>query len=47
MPRYVDRGNLEWIPFLMPEHKAMLKQYYREVHPTGCPELRQAFGPTD
>lgn len=30
--RYEDRGNKKWIPFLMPEHKGLLKRYYQEVH---------------
>ncbi|WP_214850528.1 YolD-like family protein [Exiguobacterium sp. s193] len=30
--RYEDRGNKKWIPFLMPEHKGLLKRYYHEVH---------------
>ncbi len=25
---YQDRGNKKWIPFLMPEHKGLLKRYY-------------------
>ncbi|MEW8975806.1 MAG: YolD-like family protein [Exiguobacterium sp.] len=29
---YEDRGNKKWIPFLMPEHKGLLKRYYQEVH---------------
>lgn len=29
---YEDRGNKKWIPFLMPEHKGLLKCYYQEVH---------------
>lgn len=29
---YEDRGNKKWIPFLMPEHKGLLKRYYKEVH---------------
>jgi len=24
----LDRGNKKWIPFLMPEHKGLLKCYY-------------------
>lgn len=35
--RYVDRGNAKLIPFLMPEHKALLRQYYREVHGLDIP----------
>jgi len=32
MTMYRDRGELKWIPFLMPEHKALLTEYcgYRE-----------------
>lgn len=37
--RYVDRGNTKLIPFLMPEHKAMLRQYYREVHGLDIPNF--------
>lgn len=37
MTRYVDRGNLKWVPFLMSEHKAVLKQYHREVHQLDVP----------
>ena len=29
---YEDRGNKKWIPFLMPEHKELLKRYYQEVY---------------
>lgn len=29
---YENRGNKKWIPFLMPEHKGLLKRYYQEVH---------------
>lgn len=29
---YEGRGNKKWIPFLMPEHKELLKRYYKEVH---------------
>lgn len=29
---YEDRGNKKWTPFLMPEHKGLLKRYYQEVH---------------
>ena len=29
---YEDRGNKKWIPFLIPEHKGLLKRYYQEVH---------------
>lgn len=29
---YEDDGNKKWIPFLMPEHKGLLKRYYQEVH---------------
>jgi len=29
---YEDQGNKKWIPFLMSEHKGLLKRYYQEVH---------------
>ena len=45
MARYVDRGNLKWIPFLMPEHKAMLQKYYREVHQLDVPNYDKRLDP--
>lgn len=45
MTRYVDRGNLKWIPFLMPEHMAILKQYYREVHQLDVPNYDERLDP--
>ncbi|WP_034769449.1 YolD-like family protein [Exiguobacterium artemiae] len=36
---YKDRGNLKWIPFLMPEHKALLYEYYKEKQKIQMPEL--------
>lgn len=32
MTMYRDRGELKWIPFLMPEHKALLTKYYDYGH---------------
>lgn len=39
MTRYVDRGDKKWIPFLMPEHKALLIKYYREVQKVELPDV--------
>ncbi|MER2010450.1 MAG: YolD-like family protein [Psychrobacillus sp.] len=36
---YKDRGNLKWIPFLMPEHKALLYEYYKEKQKISMPEM--------
>lgn len=36
--RYVDRGNTKLIPFLMPEHKQLLREYYRDVHGMTLPD---------
>lgn len=36
---YKDRGNLKWIPFLMPEYKALLYEYYKEKQKIPMPEL--------
>ncbi|MER2008865.1 MAG: YolD-like family protein [Psychrobacillus sp.] len=36
---YKDRGNLKWIPFLMPEHKALLYEYYKEKQKIPMPEM--------
>lgn len=36
---YKDRGNLKWIPFLMPEHKALLYEYYKEKQKIQMPEI--------
>lgn len=36
---YKDRGNLKWIPFLMPEHKALLYDYYKEKQKIPMPEM--------
>ncbi|WP_215115873.1 YolD-like family protein [Exiguobacterium sp. s80] len=45
MTRYVDRGNLKWIPFLTLEHKTILKQYYREVHQLDVPNYDERLDP--
>ncbi|MDI3236287.1 YolD-like family protein [Exiguobacterium antarcticum] len=37
MTRYHDRGNLKWLPFLMPEHIQLLKAYYLEIHQIDLP----------
>ncbi|RHB51623.1 MULTISPECIES: YolD-like family protein [unclassified Exiguobacterium] len=37
--RYKDRGELKWIPFLMPEHVALLKKYYAHVQKIELPDL--------
>ncbi|VXC03813.1 conserved hypothetical protein [Exiguobacterium sp. 8H] len=39
MTRYVDRGEKKWVPFLMPEHKALLIKYYREVQKIEMPDI--------
>lgn len=39
MARYVDRGEKKWVPFLMPEHKALLIKYYREVQKVEMPDV--------
>lgn len=39
MTRYRDRGNLKWIPFLMPEHVQLLKAYYLEKHRIDFPVI--------
>lgn len=36
---YKDRGNLKWVPFLMPEHKALLYEYYKEKQKIPMPEM--------
>lgn len=36
---YKDRGNLKWIPFLMPEYKALLYEYYKEKQKIPMPEM--------
>lgn len=36
---YKDRGNWKWIPFLMPEHKALLYEYYKEKQKIPMPEM--------
>lgn len=36
---YRDRGELKWIPFLMPEHKALLTKYYKEIQKIEMPEI--------
>ncbi|ASI36868.1 hypothetical protein A0126_18815 (plasmid) [Exiguobacterium sp. N4-1P] len=45
MTRYVNRGNLKWVLFLMPEHEAMLKQYHREVHQLDVPNYDELLDP--
>ncbi|TCI52204.1 YolD-like family protein [Exiguobacterium sp. SH1S21] len=37
--RYKDRGELKWIPFLMPEHVALLKKYYAHVQKIELPDI--------
>ena len=37
--RYRDRGELKWIPFLMPEHVALLKRYYAQIQKIELPDL--------
>ncbi len=37
--RYKDRGELKWIPFLMPEHVALLKRYYAQIQKIELPDL--------
>jgi len=37
--RYEDRGNLKWIPFLMPEHAALLREYYVRVQKLEMPAI--------
>lgn len=39
MTRYRDRGNLKWLPFLMPEHIQLLKVYYLETHQIDFPVI--------
>ncbi|QNR20070.1 YolD-like family protein [Exiguobacterium sp. Helios] len=39
MTRYRDRGNLKWLPFLMPEHIQLLKAYYLEKHHIDFPVI--------
>lgn len=37
--RYRDRGELKWIPFLMPEHVDLLKRYYAQIQKIELPDL--------
>ncbi|ERG68034.1 YolD-like family protein [Exiguobacterium chiriqhucha] len=39
MTRYRDRGELKWIPFLMPEHRALLTKYYKEIQKIEMPDV--------
>lgn len=39
MTMYRDRGELKWIPFLIPEHRALLIRYYKEIQKIDMPEL--------
>lgn len=39
MTIYRDRGELKWIPFLIPEHRALLIPYYKEIQKNDMPEL--------
>ncbi|MET2871869.1 YolD-like family protein [Exiguobacterium profundum] len=39
MTMYRDRGELKWIPFLMPEHRALLTKYYKEIQKIEMPEI--------
>ncbi|STO53256.1 YolD-like protein [Exiguobacterium aurantiacum] len=39
MTMYRDRGELKWIPFLMPEHKALLTKYYKEIQKIEMPDI--------
>lgn len=39
MTMYRDRGELKWIPFLMPEHKALLTKYYKEIQKIEMPDV--------
>jgi len=39
MTAYRDRGNLKWIPFLMPEHLQLLREYYIQMHQLDLPEI--------
>ncbi|VWX33722.1 MULTISPECIES: YolD-like family protein [Exiguobacterium] len=39
MTRYHDRGNLKWIPFLMPEYIQLLHDYYVESHRLTLPPI--------
>ena len=31
MTMYRDQGELKWISFLIPEHKALLTKYHKEI----------------
>ncbi|ERG68029.1 YolD-like family protein [Exiguobacterium chiriqhucha] len=39
MTMYRDRGELKWTPFLMPEHKALLTKYYKEIQRIEMPNI--------
>lgn len=39
MTMYRDCGELKWIPFLMPEHKALLTKYYKEIQKIEMPDV--------
>lgn len=39
MTRYRDRGNLKWIPFLMPEYIQLLRDYYKDTHRLTLPPI--------
>lgn len=39
MTMYRDRGELKWIPFLMPVHKALLTKYYKEIPKIEMPDV--------
>ncbi|KZE78186.1 hypothetical protein AV654_19615 [Paenibacillus elgii] len=34
---YRERGNIKWQPFLMPEHRGMLQELYREQYHVDMP----------
>lgn len=39
MTMYHDRGELKWIPFLMPEHRSLLTKYYKEIQKIEMPDV--------
>ena len=39
MTMYRDRGELKLIPFLMPEHRALLTKYYKEIQKIDMPDV--------
>ncbi|WP_251132828.1 YolD-like family protein [Exiguobacterium sp. s56] len=43
MTMYRYRGELKWIPFLMPEHNALLTKYYKKVQKIEMPDVDEQF----